>query len=340
MTDIIKGVAFNCETDVIFTKPKVNSSGGKNIGILNATTKKSLYIATPLMLTWGVNEYHDEKSGKVTYDLSIQFPKSEYNTEELSKFLKAMQGIEEKIKKTAMENSKEWMNKAKMSQEVVDALWSPMLKYPKDQATGEPDYSRAPTLRVKIPYWEGEFKNVEVYDINQNSLFPNDGDVSISELITKGSNVATIIQCGGVWFANGKFGVTWKLFQCVVKPRETLSGKCHIQLTSTERTTLEVSSDTEEIPLVEAKKEVDKVDDSDDEEELDIEPTTESVEESTARSVTQSPTKLSFEPVSELAPKPVSESASEKTVEADDLQDKPKKKVVKKVKKPTTSVEQ
>ena len=73
----------------------------------------------------------------------------------------------------------------------------PMLKYPKDQNTGEPDYSRAPTLRVKIPYWEGEFKNVEVYDINQKALFPNDGDVSISDLITKGSNVATIIQCGG-----------------------------------------------------------------------------------------------------------------------------------------------
>ena len=343
MTDIIKGVDFNCETDVIFTKPKVNSSGGKNIGILNATTKKSLYIATPLMLTWGVNDYHDDKSGKVTYDMSIQFPKSEYNTEELSKFLKAMQGIEEKIKTTAMENSKEWMNKAKMSQEVVDALWSPMLKYPKDQATGEPDYSRAPTLRVKIPYWEGEFKNVEVYDINQKSLFPNDGDVSISELITKGSNVATIIQCGGIWFANGKFGVTWKLFQCVVKPRETLSGKCHIQLTSTERTALEVLSDTEEFPSTERKKQVDKVDDSEDEEELDIEPTTESVQESTSRSVTQSPTKLLLEPASELASEPASElasePASEKKVEADDLQDKPKKKVVKKVKKPATSVE-
>ena len=319
MSDIIKGAIFNCDTDVIFTKPKVNNSGGKNIGILNSKTKKSLYLSSPLMLTWGVNDYTDEKSGKVTYDMNLQFPKSEYNTEELSSFLKAMQGLEEKIKVTAMENCKEWMNKAKMSQEVIDALWSPMLKYPKDQASGEPDYSRAPTLRVKIPYWEGEFKNVEVYDINQKPLFPNDGDTLVPELITKGSNVATIIQCGGIWFANGKFGVTWKLFQCVVKPRETLSGKCHITLTSTERTQMEVSSDNEDTAnqsnSVTKLEDSDEEDDDDDDEEL-------------------------FSKTPEPEPEPEPEPVVQKKVEADDLVEKPKKKVVKKVKKAVASAEE
>ena len=314
MSDIVNGAMVDCEKDVLFTKPKVNNSGGKNIGVLNAHTKKSLYVSSPLMLTWGVNEYTDEKSGKVTYDMSLQFPNSEYNTDELSRFLKAFQALEEKIKRTAMENSKEWMNKAKMSQEVVDALWSPMLKYPKDKETSEPDYSRAPTLRVKVPYWEGEFKNVEVYDINHKPLFPNDGDVSVPELIMKGSNVATIIQCGGIWFANGKFGVTWKLFQCVVKPRETLSGKCHIQLTASERTKMEVSSDVEDAEP--SSKDMAKVEDSDDEEDA--------------------------VDVAEPAPAPASapEPVVEKTVEADDLVEKPKKKVVKKVKKPTASAEE
>jgi hypothetical protein len=50
-------------------------------------------------------------------------------------------------------------------------------------------------------------------------------------LIPKGSEIACIIQCGGIWFANGKFGVTWKLFQGVVKPTQTLAkGQCHIKL--------------------------------------------------------------------------------------------------------------
>ena len=315
MSDIIKGANFDCVKDVIFTKPKVNNSGGKNIGILNAHTKKSLYVSSPLMLTWGVNEYTDDKNGKSTYDMSLQFPNAEYNTPELSSFLKAFQGLEERIKTTAMENSKEWMNKAKMSKEVVDALWSPMLKYPKDKESGDFDYSRAPSLRLKLPYWEGEFKNVEIYDINHKPLFPNDGEPTITDLITKGSNVATIIQCGGVWFANGKFGVTWKLFQCVVKPRETLSGKCHIELNDTDRSKLEVASDNEDDEPKGATKETTKVEDSDDEDEPVVEP--------------------EVEPV--LDPEPVVE---EKKVEADDLVEKPKKKVVKKVKKPVAAAEE
>ena len=314
MSDIIKGSVFDCQKDVIFTKPKINNSGGKNIGVLNAHSKKSLYISTPLMLTWGVNEYQDEKSGKSTYDMSLQFPNAEYNTPELSQFLKALQGLEERIKTTAMENSKEWMNKAKMSQEVVDALWSPMLKYPKDKDSGDSDYSRPPTLRLKLPYWDGEFKNVEIYDINHKSLFPNDGEPTITDLITKGSNVATIVQCGGIWFANGKFGVTWKLFQCVVKPRETLSGKCHIELDESDRTKLEVQTDPDEDT---GPKQATQVEDSDDEDEP-------------AAKVEPEPTKVE-------EPEPVVE---EKKVEADDLVEKPKKKVVKKVKKPVAAAEE
>ena len=38
------------------------------------------------------------------------------------------------------------------------------------------------------------------------------------------------MTCGGIWFANGKFGVTWKLIQAMVqKPRAQLSGKCFLK---------------------------------------------------------------------------------------------------------------
>ena len=119
-----------------------------------------------------------------------------------------------------------------MSAEVIDALWSPMLKYPKDQQTGESDKSRSPTLKVKLPVWEGEFK-FELFDVDHNSLIPNEDGRGPDEFIKKGSNVACIIQCGGIWFANGKFGVTWKLFQGVVKQVDELErGKCHINIGS------------------------------------------------------------------------------------------------------------
>jgi hypothetical protein len=48
------------------------------------------------------------------------------------------------------------------------------------------------------------------------------------------SNVACVLQCGGLWFGGKGWGITWKLNQCVVKPhvQETVFGQCHIQLTN------------------------------------------------------------------------------------------------------------
>jgi hypothetical protein len=261
---IVDGVDFNAENDYMYTKPKVNPQGGKSIGILNADSKKGLYIATPLMMTWGVNDFTDEKTGRKTYDMSLQFPKEEYNTEAINAFLENMKALETKFKADAVKNCKDWMNKAKMSSEVVDALWTPMLKYPKDQQTGDFDYTRSPTMRLKIPVWEGEWK-VELYDMDQKTLFPNEQGLLPTELIAKGTNVATVMQCGGMWFANGKFGVTWKLIQAVIKPKQSMKGKCLITLTDEDKAALENTKNDEEDDE-DAEVDVVAVEDSSDEE--------------------------------------------------------------------------
>ena len=109
-----------------------------------------------------------------------------------------------------------------------------MLKYPKDKETQEFDYTRPPTLRVKLPFWDGKF-NTEIFDMENNQLFPNDTGVTPMQLIPKMTNLAACLQTGGIWFSNGKFGTTWKLFQAVVKPRATLRGRCHISLDSEDK---------------------------------------------------------------------------------------------------------
>lgn len=274
MASIVSGVEFNTDKDYVYTKAKVNANGRKSIGILNNHNKKSLYLSTPLMLTWGVNEYTNDNGGSPSYDLALQFPNDEYNSPECVAFLKNMQALEQKLKDDAVVNSKDWLNKSKLVPEAVDALWSPMLKYPKDKETGEPDYSRAPTLKVKIPFWEGVFKNVELYNEDQTQLYPSEDDsVSVVDLITKGSNIATIIQCGGIWVANGKFGVTWKLFQAVVKPKATLVGKCHITLSQKDREKIasqvdDDDDDGEKDDTVMEKETTTHVEDSDDEDEV------------------------------------------------------------------------
>ena len=232
---IVEGSKFDAKSDVVFTKPKVNSSGSKNVGILNSKTKKSLYLSSPLMLTWGINENDFDGSGRKTYDLSLQFPRDQDSnfSEETKNLLSSLEEYEQLIKETAISSCKEWFGKAKMSEDVVEALFTPMLKYPKDPNTGEPDKTRAPTLRVKIPYYDNLFK-IELYDTERELLFPSVENSSLlpMQVIDKGQNIAVVIQSGGMWFANGKFGTTWKLVQAVVQPRESLYGKCHINLDS------------------------------------------------------------------------------------------------------------
>lgn len=233
---LINGTVLSTD-DIYYTKPKINQSGGKNVGILNSKYKKTLCISTPLMLTWGINENDFEGRGNKSYDLSLQFPREQDSnyTDDTQKLLKNLSDFENKIKEDAVVNCKDWFGK-KMSLEQIDVLWTPMLKYPKDQETLEPDKSRMPTLRVKLPYYDRVFK-MELYDTDRNRIFPNVDNPGLlpMNLIDKGQNIAAVIQCGGIWFANGKFGTTWKLVQAVVQPRASLLGQCHINLSKTEQ---------------------------------------------------------------------------------------------------------
>ncbi len=225
---------FSPETNMIYTKVKVNSVGGKSIGLINSETKRSVMISTPLMMNWGVNVY--ENNNGPSYSLSLQFPREDFKTEKTDEFLTMLKNMESQILKDAVVNSKDWFGKT-MSKEVIEAFWNPILKYPKNQETGEPDYERAPTLKVKLPTWEGEYK-FEVFDTNNDVLIPNDDGRSPDAIIQKASQIACILQCGGIWMANGNFGVSWKLFQGVYKENENLEvgkGVCHIELGSEEK---------------------------------------------------------------------------------------------------------
>lgn len=265
---ILSGADFNPNSDIKYSKPKVDARGSKSIGILNAGSNSATYISTPLMLTWGISDYE----GNERYDMSLQFPNGEYATKDTTNFMNNMIEFESKIKADAITNAKEWFGKAKMSEDAIEALWTPMVKYPKDKNTLEPDTSRAPTLKVKVPYWDGEWKT-ELYNVDQEAIFPdpNGGSATPKDLIAKGTHVALVLQCGGLWFANGKFGVTWKLFQGVVKPRATMRGKCHIQLSSDDKEKIVKQSIPDEDDDEDYEGVSHEVDDSDDDDDIKTE---------------------------------------------------------------------
>jgi hypothetical protein len=227
---IINGTEFNCE-NIKYSSPKTNSVGGKSVNIFNKITNSRLNISTPMMLTWGASDYVDKSSGQGNgkFEMSLQFPNEDYKNEEASEFLENLKKFEDKIKNDALANSKNWFGKVHKSLDILEALYSPMLKYSKDKSTGECDLTKAPSIRIKIPVWEGTWR-CEVYDDEGTKLFPNSSGTTPVELIPKATNVKVLMTCGGIWFANGKFGITWKLVQAMVqKPRPQLSGRCFLK---------------------------------------------------------------------------------------------------------------
>ena len=234
---IVDGTLFNAKY-IQYSAPKANASGGKSIGILNPTTKTGLRISTPLMLTWGASEFE----GNGRFEMALQFPSGEYATEDCTSFLKNMQEFEEKIKADALTYSKDWFGKTHSSPDVIEALFTPMLKYSKDKFTGNPDTSRAPTLRVKLTIWENVWKCL-ICDEDGEKLYPGAPGVTPLDFVKKGTNLAIIMQCGGLWFANGKFGVTWKLAQAVVqRPKTSLMDECLIKLKPSDKAKLKAQA--------------------------------------------------------------------------------------------------
>jgi hypothetical protein len=268
---IIDGTQLNL-SNVMYTSPKATDQGAKSVNILNKPTKSILRVLTPLMLTWGAGEFvNKEGVGDGKFSLGLQFPSQEYTNPDVEAFLKNMKALEDKIKADALLYSKEWFGKVHKSAEVVDALWTPMLKYSKDKITGDYDYSKPPTLRLKIPVWENKW-NIEIYDEDDNKLYPNQDSISTPlDYLKKGSNIACLIQFAGIWFVNGKFSASWKLVQAKVqKPRETIQGRCFIKLNKNDSEKLKQTQ--EPIEEVDNSEAAVIVEDSDEEEDEVSEP--------------------------------------------------------------------
>ena len=235
MSVFTKAKNFNV-SNVSYGTPKVSDRGNKTISLLY--NGAPLVLQFPLMLTWGLNERVDDNSGRVSYDYSLQFQSGKKN---IDTFLNKMKELQDKLYDDAVANSKEWFGKTKMSREVAEAQCWPILKYPKIENSDESDYSRSPTLKVKVPFWNGKF-NIELFDMNGNPLYlsPRDGQ-DVSELpqgdktpmnfIPKGTHMSGLIKSGGIWYAGGRWGVTWKLAQAKCRAPVYLvgSGKCQIE---------------------------------------------------------------------------------------------------------------
>jgi hypothetical protein len=143
-----------------------------------------------------------------------------------------MRALEAKVKADAMTYSKDWFGKAISSPEVMDEKFNVLLRHPKVKGSQEPDLSKAPTMTVKLPCWSGIWKS-EIYDEDGAPLYVNgktNSHLNPLEFLKPKTHVICLIQCGGLWFVNGKVSITWNLKQAIVqKPKSSMEGTCFLK---------------------------------------------------------------------------------------------------------------
>lgn len=257
--------------DIRYMQPRVSDRGAKSVSIISTQTNRSLHITSPRMMTWGISDYVDEhgvSDGRFT--MSLVFPSEEYKTEESTQFLDKLKDFENRILDDAVKNSELWFGE-EMSREVAKHTFFPFLKYSKDKVTKKIDTTKSPSLRAKVPNYNGKWA-VELYDTNHNCIYPCENEnLTPVDFVPKKSNCACVLQCGGLWFGGKGWGVTWKLIQAVVKPPQVVSvfGKCHIDLTPEDVESINTppaittGDDDEEEPVAKVSETV--VEDSDEE---------------------------------------------------------------------------
>ena len=256
--------------DIRYMQPRVSDRGAKSVSIISTQTNRSLHITSPRMMTWGISDYVDEhgvSDGRFT--MSLVFPSEEYKTEESTQFLDKLKDFENRILDDAVKNSELWFGE-EMSREVAKHTFFPFLKYSKDKVTKKIDTTKSPSLRAKVPNYNGKWA-VELYDTNHNCIYPCENEnLTPVDFVPKKSNCACVLQCGGLWFGGKGWGVTWKLIQAVVKPPQVVSvfGKCHIDLTPEDVESINTppaitTGDDEEEPVAKVSETV--VEDSDEE---------------------------------------------------------------------------
>lgn len=218
-----------------FMQPRTNDSGGKAIAIVSPQTNSVLRISLPLLKTFGISDFVKDGESDGKFSISLVFPNEDYATPATQELMAKFKELENHLIDEATKNSEAWWGEEK-PREVLKHTFYPLLKYSKDKTTKKIDYSKPPSIRAKVPNYDGKWQ-VELYDTKSNRLYPNENSlVTPIDLVPMYSQVACALQCGGIWIGGMGWGVTWKVVQCIVKPSEQLSvfGQCHIQLSEEE----------------------------------------------------------------------------------------------------------
>ena len=205
MSAIIYPSTFNSKS-ITISAPRVLQSGAKQAYLNYDGGRMVIQSAVAMQSPFGLNAFQNQQ-GTNEYSVDLSFRGQEQRPE-LQEFKTVLEQLDELMINEGVKNSKAWF-KADLNREVIKAFYTPTLKYSKDKEGNVLSYP--PNMKVKLPKKNGEW-DTKFYDLKGT---PYKG-VPVEDLIVKGTQITAIVECGGVWFAGSKFGLTWRAKQIAI----------------------------------------------------------------------------------------------------------------------------
>jgi hypothetical protein len=213
---IVKAKDFKPE-NVRFSTPKANKHGGKvvyvNYDYEDGSSPKTLRIQMPRMKApfgvsgWDGKDKKDNSPSETSND-TLELSFNDEDKDLIEKF--------ERLDDLAIEagalNSKEFFKK-KFDKEALKLFYKQTIKHNEDEE-GERDNKYPPRLKTKLSKDKDYRYTAQIFTPEKERVLM---DIhNYAEVIPKGSECVTIIECSGIWIINEKFGLSWRPAQTKV----------------------------------------------------------------------------------------------------------------------------
>jgi len=209
---IVQPSAFSV-SKVSISTPKVLDSGAK-LAYVNYGDARSLVIQTPsLPSPFGLNVFDKNGPPKYSLDLALRGYNGAAPNPKVKAFYDALSSLDEHMIDLGVKNSRLWF-KSDMKREIVQAFYTPIVKFGRDKDGNQTPYPPNVKLQLRRTR-DGSGFETEFYDEKSKSN-PNAKplkDIPVEEMLVKKVEVTALMQCTGVWFAGGKYGLSWKAVQ-------------------------------------------------------------------------------------------------------------------------------
>ena len=202
MSSVVRPKSFSV-SNVTFSQLKLLESGGKQ-AYVNYDGRPLLMQVGSLETPFGLSVFDKTNPPKYSVDLKLQGYDDPTNNPTNAQIYDAMHSLDEFMIQQGVKNGKAWF-KTEVNTDMVRMLYTPTVRFAKDAEGNMKPYP--PTLKVQLRQRDGTFE-AKVYDDRKNVL-----DVPLEDILVKKAFLTVLIQCTGVWFAGGKFGLSWKAVQ-------------------------------------------------------------------------------------------------------------------------------